>query len=255
MRRLWMSLLLVPLIAMAIPTAALASPSAPAAATRTLQAGMKGSAVKTLQRRLAALKYYPGSIDGQFGTSTLEAVWAFQEVQGLPGHDYVSSAMQQALAHPRAPKVLDRGAGAAVEHLRGARVGQGLLHGGAHVVVAGQALHFLEGPDGLERAGAELAVDRARVVLQRGEPALQCLDRRALHARLQSAGGRGRCRRRRQRGSWYRHRDQGHEQQGHPQASHRRPPPRQRGGAPLAVRYPKITLWHHQSAGLHISIR
>ncbi len=112
MRRLWMSLLLVPLIAMAIPTAALASPSAPAAATRTLQAGMKGSAVKTLQRRLAALKYYPGSINGQFGTSTLEAVWAFQEVQGLPGHDYVSSAMQQALAHPRAPKVLDRGAGA-----------------------------------------------------------------------------------------------------------------------------------------------
>jgi len=112
MRRLWMSLLLVPLIAMAIPTAALASPSAPAAATRTLQAGMKSSAVKTLQRRLAALKYYPGSINGQFGTSTLEAVWAFQEVQGLPGHDYVSSAMQHALAHPRAPKVLDRGAGA-----------------------------------------------------------------------------------------------------------------------------------------------
>jgi peptidoglycan hydrolase-like protein with peptidoglycan-binding domain len=117
MRRLWMSLLLVPVLAFAVPTAA--SSSAPTAtttststSTKVLQLGMKGSAVKTLQRRLAALKYYPGSIDGQFGTDTLEAVWAFQEVQGLPGRDYVSSAMQRALAHPRGPKVLDRRAGA-----------------------------------------------------------------------------------------------------------------------------------------------
>jgi len=110
MRRLWISLLLVPLIAMAVPTAALASSSAPA--TRTLQVGVKGPAVKALQLRLAALKYYPGSADGQFGASTLEAVWAFQEVQGLPGRDYVSSAMERALAHPRASKVLDRKAGA-----------------------------------------------------------------------------------------------------------------------------------------------
>jgi peptidoglycan hydrolase-like protein with peptidoglycan-binding domain len=115
MRRLWMSLLLVPVLAFAVPTAALASSSAPtviAARTSVLQLGMKGSAIKTLQRRLAALKYYPGSIDGQFGTNTLEAVWAFQEVQGLPGRDYVSAAMQRALANPKAPKVLDRKAGA-----------------------------------------------------------------------------------------------------------------------------------------------
>jgi peptidoglycan hydrolase-like protein with peptidoglycan-binding domain len=116
-----MSLLLVPVIGIAAPTAALAATSAhaapvvrtaPAAASRAVQLGMSGSAVKTLQRRLAALKYYPGAIDGQFGTNTLEAVWAFQETQGLPGEDYVSSAMQRALAHPRAPKVLDRAAGA-----------------------------------------------------------------------------------------------------------------------------------------------
>ena len=112
MRRLWMSLLLVPVLALAVPTAALASSSTPTAHSSVLQLGMKGSAVKTLQRRLAALKYYPGSIDGQFGTNTLEAVWAFQEVQGLPGHDYVSAAMQRALANPKAPKVLDRKAGA-----------------------------------------------------------------------------------------------------------------------------------------------
>ena len=115
MRRLWMSLLLVPIVAVAVPTAASASPSAPAARTartapaataRALQPGMSRAAVKALQRRLAALKYYPGAIDGQFGTDTLEAVWAFEEVQGLPAHDYVTSAMQRALAHPRAPKML-----------------------------------------------------------------------------------------------------------------------------------------------------
>ena len=112
MRRLWMSLLVGPVIAVAVPTAASASPSAPAARTapaaagRALQPGMSGAEVKALQRRLAALKYYLGAIDGQFGTDTLEAVWAFEEVQGLPAHDYVTSAMQRALAHPRAPEVL-----------------------------------------------------------------------------------------------------------------------------------------------------
>jgi L,D-transpeptidase catalytic domain/Putative peptidoglycan binding domain len=115
MRRLWISLLLMPVLALAVPTAALASSSAPTAiAVRTsvLQLGMKGSAVKALQRRLAALKYYPGSIDGQFGTDTLEAVWAFYEVQGLRPHDYVDSAMKWALAHPKAPRPLVRDGGA-----------------------------------------------------------------------------------------------------------------------------------------------
>ena len=121
MRRLWMSLLAVPVLALAVPTAASAAPSAPAvraalaartapaaaaAAAQALQPGMSGAAVKALQRRLAALKYYPGSIDGNFGTSTLEAVWAFEEVQRLPAHNFVTSAMQWALAHPKAPRVL-----------------------------------------------------------------------------------------------------------------------------------------------------
>jgi L,D-transpeptidase catalytic domain/Putative peptidoglycan binding domain len=114
-------LLLVPVMVAAVASAAWASPAVPAARSapaapaartvpatpaRALQPGMKGSAVKALQRRLAALKYYPGSIDGNFGTSTLEAVWAFYEVQGLKPHNYVSSAMKRALAHPRAPRKL-----------------------------------------------------------------------------------------------------------------------------------------------------
>jgi len=121
MRRLWMSLLVVPVMAVLAVSAVWASPAAhaartapagrtartgPAASASALQPGMSGAAVKALQQRLAALKYYPGAINGVFGTDTLEAVWAFEEVQGLPAHDYVTSAMKWALAHPRAPKVL-----------------------------------------------------------------------------------------------------------------------------------------------------
>ena len=127
MRRLWMSLLLVPVMAVAVPSAAWASASAPAARTapavrtapaapvapaRALQPGMTGAKVKALQQRLTALKYYPGAIDGQFGTNTLEAVWAFYEAQGLAPHNYVNSAMTWALAHPKAPRVLVRRGGA-----------------------------------------------------------------------------------------------------------------------------------------------
>jgi lipoprotein-anchoring transpeptidase ErfK/SrfK len=116
MRRLWIPVLLAPVLALAVPAVALATPSAHASQTapvsaRPVQFGMHGSTVTQLQRRLAALKYYPGAIDGDFSTSTLEAVWAFQEVQGLPGEDLVSSAMRRALAHPRAPRVLDAAAG------------------------------------------------------------------------------------------------------------------------------------------------
>jgi len=116
MRRLWIPVLLAPVLALAVPAVALATPpvhasqAAPVSA-RLVQFGMHGSAVTQVQRRLAALKYYPGAINGDFSTSTLEAVWAFQEVQGLPGEDFVSSAMQRALAHPRAPRVLDAAAG------------------------------------------------------------------------------------------------------------------------------------------------
>jgi L,D-transpeptidase catalytic domain/Putative peptidoglycan binding domain len=139
MRRLWLSLLLVPVIGVAAPTAAWASPAAPAAKSapavsgsrsapsapaRVLQVGSKGTSVKALQRRLAALKYYPGAIDGNFGTSTLEAVWAFYEVQGLPVHSYVSSAMNWALAHPKAPRPL-------------------VAHGGANRIEVSLTRHYL----------------------------------------------------------------------------------------------------------------
>jgi peptidoglycan hydrolase-like protein with peptidoglycan-binding domain len=68
---------------------------------RTLKLGMKGADVKALQQRLAQLKYYPGAADGTFGANTLEAVWAFQEVQGLGVDGVVGPKTGHALVNPR----------------------------------------------------------------------------------------------------------------------------------------------------------
>jgi lipoprotein-anchoring transpeptidase ErfK/SrfK len=85
-------------------TSARAAATAPASYTppkRNLTQGMKGADVTALQQRLAALKYYPGPADGTFGSDTLEAVWAFQEVNGLPVDGVVGPATKKALVHPR----------------------------------------------------------------------------------------------------------------------------------------------------------
>ena len=88
-------------------SARLASYTAPAAAAsyvaprRTLKEGMSGSDVKALQQRLNALKYYSGTADGQFGPNTLEAVWAFQEVQGIGVDGVVGPTTGRYLVSPK----------------------------------------------------------------------------------------------------------------------------------------------------------
>jgi len=85
-------------------------------AGQSLTLGDHGPAVRALQQRLSFLHYYPGRIDGSFGWATMEAVWAFKEVQAgtwRPRNpDIVGPAMQRQLVHPRLPKVL---------HARGGR--------------------------------------------------------------------------------------------------------------------------------------
>jgi hypothetical protein len=81
-------------------------------AKRTLAWGMSGGDVRLLQLRLARLKYYPGSTSGYFGPGTLEAVWAFQEVQHLRVTGTVGRATRWALAHPRSPRPMVRNGGA-----------------------------------------------------------------------------------------------------------------------------------------------
>jgi hypothetical protein len=91
----------------------------PAPASGILSPGMQGAAVRRLQQRLAQLHYYPGAVNGRFGTATLEAVWAFKEMQRLPttaGADDVGPALQRALARPQLPPVLvPRGGGLRIE--------------------------------------------------------------------------------------------------------------------------------------------
>ena len=48
-----------------------------------LSNGSQGEKVEELQKRLQALGYYTGEIDGQFGPGTREAVVAFQKNNGL----------------------------------------------------------------------------------------------------------------------------------------------------------------------------
>ena len=73
---------------------------------------MAGADVRALQSRLAALHYYPGPADGRFGQNTLEALWAFQAVQGLAVTGSAGPATRQALARPRTPGALVPAGGA-----------------------------------------------------------------------------------------------------------------------------------------------
>jgi lipoprotein-anchoring transpeptidase ErfK/SrfK len=67
----------------------------------TLSEGSRGAAVKALQRRLAALKYDPGAIDGNLGANTVDAIWAFQEINHVKVTGVVDAATKQALVHPK----------------------------------------------------------------------------------------------------------------------------------------------------------
>lgn len=48
--------------------------------SRDLKEGVEGDDVRMLQTRLAELKFAPGPIDGVFGRSTVQAVWAFEKL-------------------------------------------------------------------------------------------------------------------------------------------------------------------------------
>jgi hypothetical protein len=79
--------------------------------SKPLYFGQKGAAVRSVQRRLAQLHYYLGKIDGSYGQNTIEAAWAFREVQGLSMNDTtgaqpINRAFEKALIHPKQPYVM-----------------------------------------------------------------------------------------------------------------------------------------------------
>ena len=101
-----------PTVATVRATAARVTSSPYVPAKRTLKYGMHGNDVRALQHRLAQLAYYPGAADGQFGSATLEAVWAFQEVQGLGADGVIGPLTEHALVSPRVPQARDPRGGA-----------------------------------------------------------------------------------------------------------------------------------------------
>jgi Putative peptidoglycan binding domain/L,D-transpeptidase catalytic domain len=77
----------------------------------TLRPGDHGRDVRKVQERLWKLGYWPGKVDGQFGADTIEAVWAFKEVQGIQltvNPDNIGPATERALADPKDPVPLTR---------------------------------------------------------------------------------------------------------------------------------------------------
>jgi peptidoglycan hydrolase-like protein with peptidoglycan-binding domain len=85
-------------------TASVTAPAGYTAPKRNLAPGMKGADVKALQERLSSLKYYPGTIDGEFGGNTQAALWAFQEINGIKVTGVVDAATKNALVHPKTYK-------------------------------------------------------------------------------------------------------------------------------------------------------
>jgi len=71
--------------------------SDPGSATGTLRPGDKGAEVLALQQRLRSLGYWLGTPDGTYGGLTVQAVMAFQKVEGLERDGIVGPGTAAAL--------------------------------------------------------------------------------------------------------------------------------------------------------------
>ena len=73
---------------------------------RSLHQGDSGSDVLALQRRLRALHYDVGAVNGSFGYDTFHAVVAFEKVQGMTRDGVVGPSVWRRLTSPRVPRLL-----------------------------------------------------------------------------------------------------------------------------------------------------
>lgn len=79
---------LVEVTTTAVATSAAPTPSVTFAKVvfeSSVAAGSRGDEVAYVQQRLKDLGFDPGPVDGQFGTATTMAVWAYQKLLGLTG--------------------------------------------------------------------------------------------------------------------------------------------------------------------------
>ena len=104
------------LLAPVFTTQAIAAPAPAQAVARTvalstvaqptLHYGDHGAAVRQMQQRLTDLGYDPGPVDGQWGTATSFAVWAFQKANRINPSSNCGTKTWAALAAPRTPAPL-----------------------------------------------------------------------------------------------------------------------------------------------------
>ena len=69
-----------------------------------LRSGAKGTRVVALQQRLTALGYWIGKVDGRFGSTTQQAVFALQKAARLDRDGVVGPATEKALARGVRPQ-------------------------------------------------------------------------------------------------------------------------------------------------------
>jgi lipoprotein-anchoring transpeptidase ErfK/SrfK len=107
------ALLVTPVIttqALASPPPAQAAPQRPvaqsSAAQPTLHYGDHGAAVQQMQQRLTDLGYDPGPVDGEWGSATSFAVWAFQKANHIKPSSNCGTKTWAALAAPHIPAPL-----------------------------------------------------------------------------------------------------------------------------------------------------
>jgi peptidoglycan hydrolase-like protein with peptidoglycan-binding domain len=82
--------------AAAKPTTTTPPTTAPGPASGVI--GSSGAPVQQVQQRLSDLGYWLGPVDGRFGTTTQQAVFALQKAAGLPRTGVVDAATAAALA-------------------------------------------------------------------------------------------------------------------------------------------------------------
>lgn len=70
----------------------------PSTEPELLQSGVEGPRTQKLQEDLKRLGFDPGDPDGQFGTKTTQAVWAFQALDGLAKDGVVSPQLADQIA-------------------------------------------------------------------------------------------------------------------------------------------------------------
>ena len=87
------------------------TPPAPEVEAGDLQVGVEGLRTTALQRRLHELAFDPGPVDGQFGTKTAQAVWAWQALAGVPRDGVVTRPLYDLIMAGPAPGMLRPDAG------------------------------------------------------------------------------------------------------------------------------------------------